>query len=174
VKGGTFLKEIYMNLVNVRSSLYGETNQVKDIFRQMDILDFNAIPKPYEELRHGQTRCVLHDEAEEIKDLIPDYYFSSAGFFIEGEESNKSFGSSLFQVINEDDLSQMVGNSLNQSYSTLFEVIDEDDSVRFLGVVPNVGLLPLGDFEMESSDMKSVVNKVISDFIEYSSIQTVN
>ncbi len=163
-----------MNLVNVRSSLYGNTDQLKEIFTRMDILDFNAVPTPREELKDGQSKvCVLYDDTHQLQELISDLYFNSEGFFID-DEKDKSFGSSLFQLINENDLGQMVGNSINQTYSTLFEVIDEDNNARFLGVVPKVGLLPLGDFEMESSDMKSVVTKVISDFIEYSSIKTVN
>lgn len=163
-----------MNLVNVRWSLYGNTDQLKEIFSRMNILDFNAVPTPIEELKDEQKRCCALVDCDEPKEFISDQYFNNEGFFIEGEDSNKSFGSSPFQLVNENDLGQMVGNSINQTYSTLFEVIDEDNNARFLGVVPKIGLLPLGDFDMERTDMKTALDKVLCDFIEYSSIQSVN
>lgn len=163
-----------MNLVSVRSSLFGETEQLKEIFTRMNILDFDAVPTPIEELKEGQKKCCALVDCDEPKEFISDQYFNSEGFFFDGEDRHKSFGSSLYQTINESDLGEMVGNSINQSYSSLFEVIDEDNNVRFLGVVPKLGLLPLGTFDMESTDMKVVVNRVISDFIEYSSVDQTN
>ncbi len=163
-----------MNLVDVRSSLYGNTDQVKEIFKKLDLFDFDATPQPVDQLVDGQKKCCALYEKGDLNELISDLYYRSEGFLFEGEEINESFGSGLYQVMDQDDFSQMVSNSMNQSYSTLYELIDEDDFVRFVGVVPKVGLLPLGNFDMESSDMKSVVTKVISDFIGYSSIQKTN
>jgi hypothetical protein len=120
-----------MNLVNVRSSVYGSTPVIKEMLKSLGLSDFK-----------NPLSASNLDTNEEFLQHISEHYSKKNGFVIVDEEG-LSFGTLPVEQVDPNVALDFLDQSLGFEYTTIFEFISDESSI-FYGVFPNKGVYLLG------------------------------